>query len=400
MTGVAPTRVARTTPGRPGMTTAWSPVDRAIGLGIAVCALVTTALNSGSFAAQAAQFDRWWVALCVVSPALAAGAALGWSRLSPSALRAIWCSQPAVLLGTLLIAYAAWHGDTAGPPFLIVSLLDSMVLCAVALVLRLRYVITLAVLLAAAPWLSAAIFLHTASPLAASWGFKHAANVMFVMLVLLVRHQLHQLSRARAVAETLRIEEERTRTESESFSEFARMVHDQVLSTFAAALRFDGEPPAALRGSADEALRALRRARVLHAEAEGTTDLTAEDAGQLIRDLIAAAAPDVRVRSVAGSGTIPAVAAGALGLAAAEAARNAVRHAGGGAGTAEIGDGSIEVRVVDEGRGFDPESTPADHFGVRESIVGRVDALAGGEVRIDSDGSGTTVVMRWTRPRE
>lgn len=38
----------------------------------------------------------------------------------------------------------------------------------------------------------------------------------------------------------------------------------------------------------------------------------------------------------------------------------------------EVGDEAVEVFVRDHGEGFDIDAVPADRFGVRESILGRV----------------------------
>lgn len=92
-------------------------------------------------------------------------------------------------------------------------------------------------------------------------------------------------------------------------------------------------------------------------------------------------------------------AAGAVGLAAAEAARNAVRHAGAGSGAVSVDEGAIQVEIADSGVGFDPERVPAGRFGVRESIVRRIEELDGGRAAFDTGADGTTVVLQWTRRR-
>ena len=221
-----------------------------------------------------------------------------------------------------------------------------------------------------------------------------------ILLVFVVRQQLRRLSRARTVAEKLESEGRRAQEESAGFPEFARMVHDEVLASFATALRFEGAPPDAVRASAAAALRALGRSDAVTAGSEESIALAADDAGRLILDLVEASSPDVPMLLSTEPGTVPAAAAEAVGLATAEAARNALRHAGGGSGSVMVSDGSIRVTISDAGGGFDPRGVPGDRFGVRESILGRLDGLEGGRVLIDSDGTGTSVVMRWTRPGE
>ena len=76
-----------------------------------------------------------------------------------------------------------------------------------------------------------------------------------------------------------------------------------------------------------------------------------------------------------------------------ESLTNAVRHAG--AGRVEIDvterDGSLDVAVTDDGRGFDVGARPAGFglMGMRERVK-----LAAGELEIETGRSGTTVRAR------
>ncbi|MFT3970730.1 MAG: ATP-binding protein [Micropruina sp.] len=381
------------------ITTTWVEVDRRIGLGVTLCGLCVLLLNSLVLSAQVVWFDTWWVALAAVVPALQLLTAIAWSRLAPGVLRAIWMAQPAILFVALVLSYAAWYGAIPEPTNVSIWLLDAPVLALLALTLRLPYVLAATALLAAAPPLSSLLFLGTIAPSLLATGFAHASNVIYVMLALVLRHQLDRLSRAQEVATRLQIEQQNARTRSADFADFARTVHDEVLAAFAAALHFEAEPPEVVRRSAAVGLQALARRRQLPDLSVEAVELCADDAEQLILDLLAAAAPDVQLHSAAGTGTVPSVTAGALGLAAAEAARNAVRHAGGGAATVWVDDGTVRVTIADSGGGFEPEHVPAGRFGVRESIVRRVEELDGGRVAFETGAGGTTVVLEWMRPR-
>lgn len=64
--------------------------------------------------------------------------------------------------------------------------------------------------------------------------------------------------------------------------------------------------------------------------------------------------------------------------AAREAMLNAARHAGGTVSVyAETAKDRVEVSIGDRGPGFDPAAVPEGRYGVRESIVGRMDRLGG-----------------------
>jgi signal transduction histidine kinase len=77
-----------------------------------------------------------------------------------------------------------------------------------------------------------------------------------------------------------------------------------------------------------------------------------------------------------------------------EALTNAVRHAGATRIQIEVTehDGSVDVAVSDDGRGFDPAQANSGGFGLM-GMRERVE-LAGGELDIDSGPSGTTVKAR------
>lgn len=79
--------------------------------------------------------------------------------------------------------------------------------------------------------------------------------------------------------------------------------------------------------------------------------------------------------------------------AAGEAVTNAAKHAGTGRVDvyAEMSDGAVDVFVRDRGRGFDPAAVPLDRYGVRHSIVDRMQRHGGtAEVR-SAPGEGTEV---------
>ena len=95
---------------------------------------------------------------------------------------------------------------------------------------------------------------------------------------------------------------------------------------------------------------------------------------------------------------VPSSVAREIADAAAEAARNSVRHAGAGAAATVRIDADAEqvwVRIHDDGDGFDPGSVRLDRMGLSLSIVQRMSAV-GGRATIDSaTGMGTRVVLEW-----
>lgn len=85
--------------------------------------------------------------------------------------------------------------------------------------------------------------------------------------------------------------------------------------------------------------------------------------------------------------------------AAGEALTNAAKHAGTDKVDvyAEVADDAVDVFVRDRGRGFDPAAVPADRYGVRNSIVDRMQRHGGSAQVRSAPGEGTEVRLRLAR---
>jgi len=84
-----------------------------------------------------------------------------------------------------------------------------------------------------------------------------------------------------------------------------------------------------------------------------------------------------------------------------EAITNAAKHAGVGQVDvyAEVSGQAVDVFVRDRGPGFDPERVPADRYGVRHSIVDRMQRH-GGSAEVRSNPEGTEVRLHLPRPTQ
>jgi signal transduction histidine kinase/phage shock protein PspC (stress-responsive transcriptional regulator) len=82
-----------------------------------------------------------------------------------------------------------------------------------------------------------------------------------------------------------------------------------------------------------------------------------------------------------------------------EALTNAAKHAGTPRVDvyAEVAAAAVDVFVRDRGRGFDPEATPADRYGVRHSIMDRMQRHGGSAEIRTSVGEGTEVRLHLPR---
>ncbi len=180
---------------------------------------------------------------------------------------------------------------------------------------------------------------------------------------------------------------------------FDALIHDSVISTLLTASR----------GGLREDVPALATATLaelddIRAGDEEDRPMEPDSALVYLRASAAAADEEAAFDVVAentGGAPIPAEAVRAVGAAAAEALRNARRHAGPTARarvTGQVGSEGIDVQVSDDGEGFDPATVSTRRLGIAVSIHGRMGRLPGGTAEIDSaPGHGTVVRLRWER---
>ncbi|WP_368861464.1 sensor histidine kinase, partial [Frankia tisae] len=184
-----------------------------------------------------------------------------------------------------------------------------------------------------------------------------------------------------------------------------RIIHDTVLNTLTGI---------AWGGGRDVALARRRCAQSLIA-VQGLLDPD-EAAGPAIDERLAevvrnATGPRLRVtfdnhlRGAARGAVLtepPAVVGAAFAGAVGEALANVERHAGTRRARVRIdgGSGVVTVRVSDAGRGFDPRKIDPARLGLRRSIVGRLEDVAGTVDIVSAPGRGTTVQLQWRTSRD
>lgn len=182
--------------------------------------------------------------------------------------------------------------------------------------------------------------------------------------------------------------ERRARIRSEEKAEMAAHLHDSVLQTFALIQRTDDpKKMVTLARSQERELRSW----LFDEEATDT---------QTLRGALADAANSVEEAHnvpvsivVVGDSSLPSDRQAALVGAATEAMMNSAKHSGAKKVSvfAEANDGTIDVFVTDQGKGFDVERVNEDRRGVAESIKGRM-GRHGGNATIESEvGVGTEV---------
>jgi signal transduction histidine kinase len=181
------------------------------------------------------------------------------------------------------------------------------------------------------------------------------------------------------------------------------IVHDSVLTTLLSAARaYTPEAKELAATMAGNAIGHLREAVAVAPDSDAM--VPAAVLASRISEAAATMSQPFEVSSTRlGRASLPIPVAEAMYSAAVQAMVNSLQH--GGTGVRRVievkglGQGSIQVKVVDEGSGFDPSTVPTERLGVRVSIFERMSS-AGGYADIDSaPGAGTTVTLHWPDER-
>ena len=162
------------------------------------------------------------------------------------------------------------------------------------------------------------------------------------------------------------------RVRDEQRAAMAAHLHDSVLQTLAL-IQNRSEASSEVSRIARAQERELR-AWLYDGDSPADSDLPTD-----LRDYAGALELDFPVRiDVVSTGSSAERASGELAAAAREAMLNAARHAGGDVSVYIEGAASaVDVFIRDRGDGFDPAAVPADRWGVRESIIGRMRRVGG-----------------------
>ncbi|WP_341359508.1 ATP-binding protein [Georgenia sp. M64] len=176
----------------------------------------------------------------------------------------------------------------------------------------------------------------------------------------------------------------------------AAFAHDGVLATIRSASQGGPEAAPAVRREARQALDDLDELRQPAAD-DGELPAALLVERLRLRAELAGEGTSVEA-TVTREGAIPEPVAVKVVAAAAEALRNSARHAPGATRRVVVraGASGLEVRVADDGPGFDPADVPADRLGLTRSILERMNTLPGGHARVESaPGHGTVVTLGW-----
>lgn len=223
-------------------------------------------------------------------------------------------------------------------------------------------------------------------------------------MILIVGTFLRALRQVEVSFKARDVQLQRAAAEESLASERRRLdaiVHDEVMTTLAAAAQAPEPRNPQLANAARLAMRTLDEAAMAP---DATGPVTGAQFVWLLEDLVATVSPDIKVSS-RHEGTrpleLPQRVATAITAAVREACVNAERHAGPAqiwvlAVTSTIGEtDGVLVRVSDDGMGFDPSAIPPERLGLRLSVEGRMASIGGTVEVMSATGYGTSVALSW-----
>lgn len=372
--------------------------DRQLGWLMSLCGVVLVVGRTlGAMTSSWDAFVTPWNVGGVLVLLIIVGLAAAGRVLPMRLLRVGWMAAP--ILGGVLFAtgFAAYRGTDAGAALPWIWTAEPILVSYLVLWLRPLPAVLGALVSAWLPAISGLLVVGSVPEAVSVITPAQLSNLGLVVIFLGIRSQLIRLRTDEARAEQRELERERTAAEARRRESLARLVHDELLSVFTAAMAFSGPAPDALRTEARAALGLLSRATSTEADQgrRGTREALAE-----LVAVIRSIDPDCPVQADVGPGSVPADVVEILGRAAAEALRNSVRHAGPDAGRGvelQVHPGRLRLVVRDDGPGFDPDDVHPARIGVRGSVLGRMRALDGGRAELrTAPGSGTEVILEWS----
>lgn len=388
-------------------------VERLLGLLLALVGLVIVATAGERVLHTLDQFSLWWSTLAFTSVGLVIVIAVGAPGLPWRVLQGLWVAAVSVTLlaqATVFLGYQGAHPDTLNPW---IWTLQPVMLCFVALLVPVPFVIGYLILAAVSPALSGLGVFGRVPHEVLLLTPLHLGDAVFVAILYVLWRRLRAHERIEGEARRSAAHRVRAQAFAERQQQLSRTVHDEVLSTLIAATRLPGEPIPELRAAAAKALRALGEAAAdpasgsappVPGETRGPASEVEVEVGRAREGLVRIAREwiprqDIELRIVPG-GSLPAIVVAETGNAMAEALRNSRTHAADASTrqvAGEVSAGALSLSIVDDGPGFDLDRIPVERLGVRGSILARMRALPGGAASVRADASGTEVRLQWRR---
>lgn len=223
----------------------------------------------------------------------------------------------------------------------------------------------------------------------------HMSNIVFIAIFEGIRRRMITVRAAGHEAEMNLTRKMQALANAEHKEQISRMLHDEVVSVLAGAFQTRGIPSERLRAEARRAIALL--------ETPPLTPAPGSEPCSTALDRLAHAAYEVdplcRMETSHIEGILPVAVTDAIIGAVNEALRNSLRYSGTGSTRtlkAHVESTVTEVSVLDDGIGFDTETTRPESLGINQSIVGRMRGVPGGGASVSSRPGGPTIVeLTW-----
>ena len=180
---------------------------------------------------------------------------------------------------------------------------------------------------------------------------------------------------------------------------FDALTHDGVMATLLGAARMGSTADVrALAGRTLDDLDDLAAPSTPDATVSAAT--AARRLRAVVTDLDDTVRPDISLPAEPDTVDYPTTVVQTITAATGEAVRNSLRHAHAPTRDVRVDlrENTIEVSVVDDGRGFAPDDVAPHRLGIAVSIVGRMRQVDGGDADVSSTpGRGTRVAITWRR---
>ncbi|MFZ4896491.1 sensor histidine kinase [Plantibacter sp. Mn2098] len=372
-----------------------STIDRRLGWLIALGGCIVILDQTIFTLSSLDEWSTWWNggSLAVVLAIIVL--AVGGQVLPQRVLTTMWWALPIAymaLQATWLFGYRGAHPDTATPWLWTV---EPAIVTMLLLMLRPAVAVVTSMAISFTPAVSSLLAIDMVPPGIARDTPDQLGNVVYLVIFIGVRLQLQRLHTLESEAHRQARRQVKAAVLAEQQTRVSRIVHDEVLSVLSTAMQSDGTPSTVLRAAAARAMTVLDESAGEHAV--GGDLIPVSDAVALMVGNLEMLGDGCAVETRVTDGVIRRQVADAISLAAAEAMRNSVRHAGDLASRlieVSASPERLQVLIIDDGVGFVPDEARSG-MGIPESIERRM-ADCGGSASIRSrPGQGTAVTLVW-----
>ncbi len=372
-----------------------STIDRPLGWLIAVGGCIVILDQTAFRLQELGDWASWWNIGAFVVVAGIVVLAVGGLVLPTRLLTIVWWGLPTLYIALQATWMLGYHGTSldAAVPWL--WTVEPPIVTLLLLLMRPVAAVITTLMISSVPALSSLMILGTVP-----YGVLHETpiqlgNVVYVAVFIGVRYQLTRLRALEREAHRQQRRQIRAAVVAEQHAKLSRVVHDEVLSVLSSAMQTVGGPPTVLRRAAARTLVALDESA--GGDEPGAELIPVREAVALVAGRLRMIDEDCTLNTRASEGAVRRDLAETVSLAAAEALRNSVRHAGHDATRSvrlALSPERVRVVVEDDGVGFEASASRSG-MGIPESIMGRMKEIGGSASVRSHPGQGTEVVISW-----